>query len=122
MTIANHLADFFAESSATAGYPESFLANKDHHETNELNLETAEDSILNQDFTIHELFQALDHATGTSEGPDQIGYPMLKRLHFYYKKKNVVSIQSNLAQRGRSQKMEGKHHNTYPKRSRAAKS
>lgn len=83
--IADHFADFFATTSATAGYSEHFLNSKVNREANVLDLQSGGDTMLNQDFSIHELFQALHDCKGTSVGPDDIGYPMIKHLPFHCK-------------------------------------
>lgn len=83
--ISDRFAEIFAANSATASYPEEFLRKKQRCEGTTIELDDNEESPINDDFTIQELFRALDSTKGTSVGPDEIGYPMLKHLPFHCK-------------------------------------
>lgn len=94
-TIADSLAEYFGDLSSFKRYPPAFIRN---HAT--LNSELANIQIPpsrgeshNKPFTMPELNFALGRANGKSAGPDEIGYPMLKKLPHMGKK--VVLEQIN---------------------------
>lgn len=78
--MAESLADHFASVSATSGYPEDFQKRKQHQEANAPNFDNIDPSPLDANFNLSELTWALSKAAGLSEGPDRIGYPLLKNL------------------------------------------
>lgn len=81
-TIANALADHFAELSSLRSYPDSFLKKHPSPEKAIQGFSVPPDKgqEFNQPFTLMELKFALNKCKGKSAGPDEIGYPMLKNL------------------------------------------
>lgn len=83
--IAEHLADHFAQISSSDNYSNNFLQKKTQLENAALIPESGRDHVYNNNFSIDELMRAIDVAKGNSAGPDNIGYPMIKRLPFHAK-------------------------------------
>lgn len=77
--MAESLADHFAAVSATDGYSRTFQEQKAQEERRVPN-PNVDQSPLDANFSFSELCWALKKAAGLSEGPDRIGYPLLKHL------------------------------------------
>lgn len=85
VTVAEAFADQFAKVSANSNFSESFLHAKSLAEAEFCySLEDEGDLSLeidyNKDFSLNELNWALSHGTGKAAGPDDIGYPILRKL------------------------------------------
>lgn len=79
--IANKLADYFYEQSATDKYSPEFQRIKETHEKRPMHLKKdTKSNKYNENFTITELNQALSDADGKAAGPDTISYDMLRHL------------------------------------------
>ena len=79
--IANTLARRFAHSSSSANYDPRFLPIKESAELTPLPFATEDIFDYNRPFSMHELERALGACKGTSAGPDEIHYDMIKRLN-----------------------------------------
>ena len=79
--IANTLARRFAHTSSSANYDPAFLPIKEAAELTPIPFATEDDFDYNQPFTMHELERALGACKGTSAGPDDIHYDMIKSLN-----------------------------------------
>lgn len=77
--MASSLANHFAAVSATEGYTKAFQVRKAQEEEC-VHLFNGTPSYLDVNFGFSELCWALNKAAGLSEGPDRIGYPLLKHL------------------------------------------
>lgn len=78
--IAEHLADHFAQSSSSDNYSEQFKCRKTTIESTSPSFATDNNLEYNSDFSYEELEWALHKVHGTSAGPDDVGYPLLKNL------------------------------------------
>lgn len=79
-TITNHLADHFAQSSSSSNYSDRFISRKSSIESSPLNLESDDSQEYNRNFSFDELQWALHKVHGSSAGPDDVGYPLIKNL------------------------------------------
>ncbi|XP_062563377.1 uncharacterized protein LOC134226547 [Armigeres subalbatus] len=84
--VAEHLAEYFEGISAPIQHPPSVDPSPV-----EINSERIDDSI-NEDFTLQELFWALDKGGSKSVGNDEISYPMLRHLPFRTKVQLLETI------------------------------
>lgn len=85
--IAEHLGKTFASVSSSMNYNTEFLTYKSTIESIPLELEEQYCSDINQPFNLMELKTALATCKGSSVGPDEVHYHMLKNLPtngFYY--------------------------------------
>lgn len=83
--IAEQLADHFAQTSSSVNYSNEFLQIKTLVESTARIPDSGAIHAYNNIFTINELLRAIDKANGSSAGPDNIGYPMIKHLPFHAK-------------------------------------
>ena len=92
--VANEIAKYFHSLSATENYTPEFQQTKSRTEASHIEFQinqTVNDEEYNQVFSMEELLRALDGAHGKSSGPDNIGYPMLKRLPYCAKKNSAAN-------------------------------
>lgn len=78
--VANKLAEYFYEQSATEQYGRYFKKIKRDKERKKLNLSYNSDKKFNKEFTMEELNNALENASGKATGNDDISYEMLRHL------------------------------------------
>lgn len=79
--VAEKLADYFFDQSATKKFSTEFQKTKEKHEKTPLLLKKdTETNKFNVDFTIDELNYALSQADGKAAGPDTISYDMLRHI------------------------------------------
>lgn len=81
--IAEAFADQFAKVSADSNYSDGFLCEKYFAESEyhySQGPHSGLDRDYNRDFDLNELNWALRRANGKAAGPDDIGYPLLKRM------------------------------------------
>ena len=79
--IANALARQFSYTSSSDNYHPAFLTTKEAAELQPINFATGDDLDYNKELTMNELVRALDACSGTSPGPDEIRYEMIKHLN-----------------------------------------
>lgn len=83
LAIGNALGGYFENISSVNEYPPEFLERMEQHRRSQAIIPSTtegEHLAYNRNFTLNELLYALQAAKGKSEGPDEIGYPILKRL------------------------------------------
>jgi Reverse transcriptase (RNA-dependent DNA polymerase) len=85
--IANLLADHFSKNSSTEGYHPSFKELKQRHETEDIDINLSYNAEYNTDLTEEEMTAALQDCKGSSPGPDQVEYELIKQLNWSTKKK-----------------------------------
>ncbi|KAK3869753.1 hypothetical protein Pcinc_024981 [Petrolisthes cinctipes] len=78
--IANALARQFSFASSSENYHPAFLPIKEASELQHIDFATGDELDYNSDLTMQELVQALGACSGTSPGPDEIRYEMIKHL------------------------------------------
>ncbi|KAK3874520.1 hypothetical protein Pcinc_020540 [Petrolisthes cinctipes] len=78
--IANALARQFSFASSSENYHPAFLPIKEASELQHIDFATGDALDYNSDLTMQELVQALGACSGTSPGPDEIRYEMIKHL------------------------------------------
>lgn len=78
--ISEHLADHFSLASSSSNYSDNFLAQKTIQEASLPCFDSDNSQDYNLDFSYEELEWALHKVRGTSAGPDDVGYPLLKNL------------------------------------------
>jgi hypothetical protein len=78
--ISELLADHFYQASSSSNYSNQFLSHKSNLENNPPSFETDNNLEYNSDFSYDELAWALQRVHGSSAGPDDVGYPLLKNL------------------------------------------
>ncbi len=78
--IANALARQFSFASSSENYHPAFLPIKEASELQHIDFATGDELDYNCDLTMQELVQALGACSGTSPGPDEIRYEMIKHL------------------------------------------
>jgi hypothetical protein len=95
MEILEILADSFANISSDIGYSSDFLVYKSEMESNPLNIPEDQNNYYNSPFTLEELNNALNESKGSSPGPDDIHYDMLKSLSISCKL-HLLTIYNNI--------------------------
>lgn len=87
-SMAEALAEHFKEVSATTSYDAEFQNIKMKEEAKPIITQKEDNEMYNTPFSMDELLWAIDQSKGkgSSPGPDEIGYPMLKRLPIRHKK------------------------------------
>lgn len=83
--VSEAVADHFYSVSATSSYCSLFQAAKVEKERISLPNIPGDETGINKDLTMQELMWALDCCRDGSEGPDDVGYPMLQRMPIYAK-------------------------------------
>jgi hypothetical protein len=78
--VAEELASYYGERSATSSYPPSFQSEKAKAEGKSIDVLPNPLDVYNIDITLNELLWALDKGRSSSTGPDMLGYPLLQRL------------------------------------------
>jgi Reverse transcriptase (RNA-dependent DNA polymerase)/Endonuclease-reverse transcriptase len=79
--IANALADHFSNNSSTNKYHPSFKEIKQQSESREITIDLNHLADYNEEFTEEEFDFALNECKGSSPGPDQIEYDLIKQLN-----------------------------------------
>jgi hypothetical protein len=74
------LADYFSEVSSDSNFPDHFLRYKYRVESTPLEIPEGSSESYNSEFSFLELNNALNECKGSSPGPDDIHYQMLKNL------------------------------------------
>lgn len=80
LEIANKLAEYYHEQSATDQYSRYFKKIKRDKERKKLDLSYTSDKNYNKEFTMEELNNALKNSSGKATGNDEISYEMLRHL------------------------------------------
>lgn len=80
--VANKLADYFYEQSATEQYSRYFKQIKRDKENKKLKVRYNTSKAYNTEFSLQELEAALENATGKATGGDGISYEMLRHLPY----------------------------------------
>lgn len=84
--IASELGSFYEQVSNNSSYPPEFIVNKNYEEAHFRNPNDIENQAYNSDFSIIEFESALQTCTGSSPGPDNIQYAMIKNIDISAKK------------------------------------
>jgi len=79
--IAIALARQFSYTSSSDNYHPAFLTIKEAAELQPIHFATGDELDYNKDLTMNELVRALEACRGTSPGPDEIRYEMIKHLN-----------------------------------------
>lgn len=98
-SIIEHLADHFSQSSSSTNFSAEFLTQKTTEESSPLYFDSDNSQDYNQDFSYEELDWALRRVHGSSAGPDDIGYPLLKNLPLIGKT-ILLKIYNNIWKKG----------------------
>lgn len=99
-TITEHLADYFSKCSSSSNYSDQFLSQKATHEASPPCFDTDNNQEYNTDFSFEELEWALQRVHGSSAGPDDVGYPLLKNLPLIGKT-ILLTIYNNIWNQGK---------------------
>lgn len=81
VTVADLLAEHFAEVSSGSHWSPHFQAVKNNQEQIPLDFTTDRPLAYNEPISTTEIYQALIHCKNTAPGPDGIHYKMIKRMH-----------------------------------------
>jgi hypothetical protein len=79
--ISEYLANHFSQTSSSSNYSEQFIVSKSFRESSPLCFDPDNSPDYNHEFSYEELEWALHRVHGSSAGPDDVGYPLLKNLH-----------------------------------------
>jgi endonuclease/exonuclease/phosphatase family metal-dependent hydrolase len=86
--IARKMASHFAENSSNNQYSSAFLEKKLESENEELNIDDNHVADYNNIFSENEMLEALDGCSGSSPGPDDVEYELIKQL--YHSEKLII--------------------------------
>ena len=79
-TVANEIASAFSKNSSSDNYKKEFKIYKQISEKKQLNFNSSEDEVYNNDFTIDELQNAINELSDTAPGPDNIHNKIIQNL------------------------------------------